>query len=51
MAIYIGMYGCMYIYNIFRFINDLTALNYCDEFERKFREIYGLELDFQKRMI
>ena len=45
------MYVCLYIYNIFRFIDDLTALNYRDEFERKFREIYALELDFQKKMI
>ena len=32
--------------NVFRFIDDFTATNYC-EFERNYKDIYPIELEFK----
>ena len=37
--------------NVFRFIDDLTAVNDCDKFERSFWEIYPPELELKKKML
>ena len=37
--------------NIFRFIDGLTALSDCGEFERSFHEIYTPELEIKKEYL
>ena len=34
--------------NIFRFIDDLTAVNNCGKFERSFHNIYPPELELKR---